>query len=57
MGIFATFTTEDLRFTGQLSMAKPLTIEAAHRIRNSRMDRQPIEGNIKILREGKPREG
>ena len=38
-------------------MPKPLTLEAAHRIRNIRTDRQPVEGNIKLLREGRPREG
>ena len=37
-------------------MAKLLTLEAGHRIRNM-MDRQPVEGNIKLLREGRPREG
>ena len=32
------------------------TLEAVHRIRNIRTDRQPVEGNIKLLREGRPRE-
>ena len=57
MGILATFAAKGLRFTGLLGMAKPLTLEAAHRIGNIRMDRQPVKGNIKLLREGRPRVG
>ena len=56
MGILATFAAEGLRFTCLLGMAKPLTLQAAHRIRNIRMDRQPVEGKIKLLREGRLRE-
>ena len=57
MGILAKFATEGLRFSCLLGMAKQLTLEAVHRIRNIRTDRQPVEGNIKLLREGRPREG